>query len=79
MEMLNQIQKFVQEINANIKIHTIEKDSIIFENRVFLNCFYCSKYDQQWTCPPRIPKLDYKKTIKEYDNILILEISKPDL
>ena len=40
-----------------------------------MNCFYCSKYDQQWTCPPRIPKLDYKKTIKEYDNILILEIS----
>ena len=69
------IKNKVLELNQNITVHSINKNQIIFENRVRVNCFYCSKYNKQWTCPPNIPNIDYEKVISEYDNIIILGIS----
>lgn len=62
------------EFDDRLKIYKIDFQSIIFEERVALNCFYCSKYNTKWTCPPRIPKLDYQKIISEYSNIDIVSI-----
>ena len=44
----------------------------IFEERIHLKCLYCEKYGNNWRCPPRIPNLDYKKIISEFDNIAII-------
>jgi predicted metal-binding protein len=65
------------EFDDRLKIYKIDFQSIIFEERVSLNCFYCSKYNIKWTCPPRIPNIDYKKIISEYSNINIISIDIP--
>ncbi|MGE3062384.1 MAG: DUF2284 domain-containing protein, partial [bacterium] len=48
-------------------------DIFVFEERVKLLCFHCAHYNEKWTCPPRIPNLNYEKIIKEdYENALIV-------
>jgi predicted metal-binding protein len=64
----------IEEFNKDITIHPVQASQIIFEQRVKLNCFYCSKYDTKWTCPPRIPKLNYQEIINEYGNKAIVII-----
>lgn len=54
----------------------IKAENFIFEKRVRLNCFYCSKYDTKWTCPPRIPELDYEVILSEYQNLAILKYER---
>jgi len=71
MNVLNMLKSEVEN-DKDIKIYKMIKNEIIFENRVLINCFYCSKYNSQWTCPPKIPNIDYKKVINEYDNIIIV-------
>ena len=43
---------------------------ICFEERVKIKCFHCKRYNKKWTCPPKMPDLDYKKIISEYSNIV---------
>jgi len=70
------IELLKEKINdSNIQIYKINYSDIIFEDRVKLNCFYCSKYNTNWMCPPRIPQLDYCKIIGEYSNVAIVSIS----
>lgn len=46
----------------------IDKDSLFFEQRVKMNCFYCGRYGNNWKCPPNLPDIDYEKMIREFDN-----------
>ncbi len=73
-------QKLYKEINSNnnIKICEIKTSDICFEERVKLKCFYCNNYNKKWTCPPKIPKVDYQKIIQEeYTHGLILCYTEP--
>lgn len=63
------------EFDDRLQICSIDFKNVVFEERVYLNCFYCEKYDTNWKCPPRIPALDYKKIISEYSNISIVYIN----
>jgi predicted metal-binding protein len=68
--MLN-LETFVENISEryhDVAITHIQKDSLVFEQRVKLNCFYCNRYGINWKCPPHIPELDYKALILEYEN-----------
>ena len=56
---LEELEKIIQ-FNLYLALIPIKAENFIFEKRVRLNCFYCSKYDTKWTCPPRIPELDYE-------------------
>lgn len=49
-----------------------------FEERVKINCFYCSKYNTKWTCPPRIPNLNYKAVLGDYENIYLIYYTNED-
>lgn len=68
------IEKLI-EFDNRLKIYPIKFEDIVFEERVKLNCFYCSKYNNNWKCPPSIPDLDYRKIINEYSNIAIVSIT----
>lgn len=46
----------------------IDASMLIFEERVKMNCFYCGKYNSSWRCPPKIPEIDFKKMLAEYNN-----------
>ncbi len=72
MAIKQEIYDFINK-NGNFKIKEVKTKDIVFEERIKLKCFYCNNYNKKWTCPPKIPKVDYKKIIKEeYTNGLIL-------
>jgi predicted metal-binding protein len=56
---------------------TIDCSGLFFEERVLLNCFHCIRYNVNWTCPPNIPDIDYRKLILEYDNALMVYCRMP--
>ena len=65
---MNPIKTNIEQLiftNSNFKTIEIKTSQICFEERVKLKCFYCNKYNKKWTCPPKIPKVDYEKIIKE--------------
>jgi predicted metal-binding protein len=51
-----------------VSFQLIEIENIVFEERVHLKCLYCERYDKNWRCPPKIPALDYKKIVGEFNN-----------
>lgn len=59
--------------NSFFSLIPISFDNFVYEERVKINCFYCNRYNQKWTCPPRIPNLNYKKILAEYENLAILK------
>jgi len=65
----------LDELDDKFNIYPITYKHIVFEERVFLNCFYCPKYNSNWTCPPHILKLSYKNIICEYANLGIVGIT----
>ncbi|HAZ18598.1 MAG TPA: hypothetical protein DCY75_00305, partial [Clostridiales bacterium] len=50
---------------------------MVFEERVKLNCFYCPKYNVNWKCPPRIPALDYRQVLSEYEHCVLITLALP--
>lgn len=72
---LEDLEKVIQ-VNPYLTLVPIRAGNFVFEKRVRLNCFYCAKYDTKWTCPPRIPDLDYKMILSEYQNIAILRYER---
>jgi len=74
--MESEIIKIVKETPTNkyccLSAEKIKKTNIVFEERVFLKCLTCQKYNQKWTCPPNIPNLNYRKAISEYDYRLLV-------
>jgi len=63
-------------ISLELKLAKITFADLVFEERVLLNCFYCPKYNVNWTCPPKIPNFDYKKIFSEYENLLVVYYKK---
>jgi predicted metal-binding protein len=72
MDKLNDIKLILNEINPELEVYSISLDKIIFEERVKLKCFHCKKRNVNWTCPPKIPELDYTKLLNEYENISVV-------
>jgi len=70
----DEIVKFAQSNDERVNLTLIDVTQIEFEERVKLRCYYCPKYDTKWTCPPRIPNLDYKKMVNEYENAAIISL-----
>lgn len=62
--------------NRYLDLISIKAENFVFEKRVTLNCFYCSKYNTKWTCPPKIPNIKYDELLFEYDNIAILKYER---
>jgi len=66
------LREELKQFNPDIFMVPIDPDDLVFEKRVCLKCFYCSRYDTKWTCPPRIPELDYQKIVLEYGNAAVV-------
>jgi predicted metal-binding protein len=61
----------LKSINSDITAQKIELKDIVFEERMKLLCFHCACYNSTFTCPPKIPEINYKKMIEdEYENAL---------
>lgn len=60
-----------------LEVTEIKASQLAFEERVHLNCFHCIRYGVNWTCPPKIPQVDYQKLICEYENLLLVYCKMP--
>jgi len=72
-----QLQQYVQSEFPGFFAAPIEIGDIVFEQRNALLCFYCSRYNNKWTCPPRTPKCDYASVFREYDHALLVGHTEP--
>lgn len=52
----------------------IDPQEIVFDPKVTLFCYKCTNYCKKWTCPPRIPKIDYPKMLLSYKKGLIVAL-----
>lgn len=75
--MLSEMLYKIQEMYPMIQGKEINLNDIVFEERVKMNCFYCGRYNSNWRCPPKIPDVDYKKMISEYDNRAFIYVNMP--
>ena len=73
MDITETLKAKLREYDANIVGLSISPSSIIFEDKINLLCFHCSHYNYKFTCPPKIPKLDYKYILtSEYENAMLV-------
>lgn len=63
---LEEMILFCNDKGYQIKGKEIDASKLIFEERIKMNCFYCGKYNVSWKCPPRLPKINYKKMLSEF-------------
>ena len=75
--MEKRLTELIKSTSPYLGAEVIELSEIVFEERVLLNCFHCPRYKVNWTCPPKIPDVDYKKIIQEYDNGLLAYCKMP--
>lgn len=74
---MDEMLAYVREKFPLIQGRKITAEKLIFEERIKLNCFYCGKYNNNWRCPPKIPQIDYKTMLSEYENTALIYVDMP--
>lgn len=64
--------EFLNDVDSRLETIIISPSEIIFEERVRLACFNCSRYGVNHTCPPKIPDVNYRQIFSEYENALLV-------
>lgn len=77
--MLDELLTKANELSEgpHFQIKEVFADDFVFEETVVFNCFYCGRYNQNWKCPPFLPKIDYQKMLGEYDHLAFLWLDLP--
>jgi len=75
--MKTKIIKLVKRGSKYLNALEVDIKKFVFEDRVKLNCFYCLRYNKNWSCPPKIPNLNYEKIMNGYDNAILVYCSMP--
>lgn len=56
--------------NKNFCMVKTKMEDMVFEDRVKLSCFYCSKYNSNWKCRGQLPKdIEFESVFSEYENL----------
>lgn len=71
-KILNILQKELKQKYPSLISISVPPDIFIFEERIKLQCFHCKHYSKKWTCPGKMPDINYKKIFSEYENGLII-------
>ena len=69
---IDDIRKRVKQFDGDINLLSVGANEIIFEHNIRINCFYCGRYNNNWKCPPRIPDVNYKIVMQEFENIVFV-------
>lgn len=77
MKELDDMLFFVRNKGYDIQGKVIDPSKLIFEERVRMNCFYCGKYNMSWKCPPKLPQIDGKKMLSEFDHSAFIWVEMP--
>lgn len=71
---LDEIISWVNAKGFDISGVEIDTEKMVFEERIKMNCFYCAKYGVSWKCPPKIPELDYRKLLAEFQRAAFIYV-----
>lgn len=77
LELLEQLHTQVKNTFPEIQVAPIQPTDLIFEERVLQSCFYCGRYGVNWRCPPKLPPVDYRKMMTEYQNGALVYVTLP--
>ena len=69
---IEELKEILQEKYPEMEVREIQYEDIVFEERVRLKCCHCKNYKEKWTCPGKLPELDYRKIISEYAHMAVL-------
>lgn len=72
---VEELKEILHEKYPEVEVREIQYEDIVFEERVRLKCCHCKNYKEKWTCPGKMPELDYRKIINEYEHKAVV-ISK---
>ena len=72
---IEELRELVRIEYPEVEIVAIRIEDLVFEERVKLKCLHCRNYGNKWTCPGRLPQLDYRKIVSEYEHAVVV-ISK---
>lgn len=75
--MKQALMDLISSQSPSLDTKVIESSQLVFEQRVSLSCFHCERYGVNWTCPPKIPSLDYRRLFSEYDDALLVYCRSP--
>ena len=73
-EMRQELLAYLAETYPNATGVLMDPKTLVFEEAVKQNCYYCGRYGQNWRCPPNLPDVDYPKMMKEFDGGLFVYI-----
>ena len=76
-EVFNSLTHYALEHYPDIQLKQFDPADVIFEERVKMSCFYCARYNVCWRCPPKIPKIDYPKVFREFENAAFIWVDMP--
>ena len=64
----------------DLEIQELSAKDFVFEQRVRHKCYHCKNYGVKWTCPPRLPDVNYPTMFNEYDHfaVVICEVMLED-
>ena len=69
---LDEIRDILQSKYPEMDAVAIRHDDLVFEERVRLKCLHCTNYREKWTCPGRLPDLDFRRIINEYEHLAVI-------
>ncbi|MBO6074508.1 MAG: hypothetical protein J6P74_05175 [Paludibacteraceae bacterium] len=69
---LDEIRDILQSKYPEMDVVAIRHDDLVFEERVRLKCMHCTNYREKWTCPGRLPDLDFQKIVREYEHLAVI-------
>ena len=67
-----QLQQIIRIKYPEVEILPIRMEDIVFEERVRLKCLHCRNYTAKWTCPGRLPQLNFRQIISEYEHAAVV-------
>ena len=71
---MEEMLSYVRETFPLVEGTEITASQLVFEERVKMNCFYCGRYNVNWKCPPKLPDIDFKKLVAEYDRAALVYV-----
>ena len=67
-----ELRTILHERYPELELTPVRHADLMFEERVRLKCFQCANYQTKWTCPGRLPQLDFPKLIGEYKHLAVV-------
>lgn len=72
MMEIDELKTIAMSRYPELEIIPIRPEQLVFEERVRLKCLHCPNYGVKWTCPGKLPQLDYRCILGEYSHAAVV-------